>query len=259
MPQLTLITINYNNKVGLQKTIESVINQTWQDFEYIIIDGGSTDGSKALLESYDKNIDYWVSEPDKGIYNAMNKGIEKASGEYLLFLNSGDCFFSTTVLQHNHGHIADFDLIYFDIQFVEDIKSRIVSYPHILCFSDFLMGSLPHPSTMIKASLFSTIGLYDENLTIVSDWKFFLIALFKYNCTYLCVNQTLSVFYLDGISSNLSNQKIQIDEREEVLNSDFKNLIADLKELNKLRTIVSGLRKSKKIAWLVKLGLIHKF
>jgi glycosyltransferase involved in cell wall biosynthesis len=259
MPQLTIITINYNNIVGLKKTIESVVHQTWQDFEYIIIDGGSKDGSKELIESYEEKVDYWVSEPDRGIYNAMNKGIEKATGEYLLFLNSGDHLYNKTVLQQSHGLIAHFDLIYFDIQIIEDTNSRIVSYPNNLFFSNFLMGSLPHPSTMIKAGLFSKIGLYDENYTIVSDWKFFLVALFKHNCTYLKVNQTLSVFYLDGISSNLANQKILLDEREDVLNSEFKNLISDLRELNKLRTIFSGLRKSKKIAWMVKLGLIHKF
>jgi glycosyltransferase involved in cell wall biosynthesis len=93
MPKLSIITINYNNLEGLQRTVESVVNQTWQEFEYIVIDGGSTDGSADFIESQSETIDYWVSEPDKGIYNAMNKGIAKASGEYLLFLNSGDHLF----------------------------------------------------------------------------------------------------------------------------------------------------------------------
>ena len=88
--KLSIITINYNNKNGLQKTIDSVISQTFKDFEWIIIDGGSTDGSKELIEKYSQHITYWVSEPDKGIYNAMNKGIKVAKGEYLFFLNSGD-------------------------------------------------------------------------------------------------------------------------------------------------------------------------
>ena len=82
--KLSVITINYNNRDGLKKTIESVVNQTYKDFEYIIIDGGSTDGSVEVLKEYSDKIDYWVSEPDKGIYNAMNKGIDIAKGEYVM-------------------------------------------------------------------------------------------------------------------------------------------------------------------------------
>lgn len=91
--KLSIITVNLNNKDGLQKTIESVISQTCKDFEWIIIDGGSVDGSKDIIEKYSKEIDYWVSESDQGIYHAMNKGILRSHGEYLLFLNSGDYLF----------------------------------------------------------------------------------------------------------------------------------------------------------------------
>ena len=97
--KLSIITINFNNHDGLQKTINSVIAQTWKDFEWIIIDGGSTDGSKNLIEQYDKYITYWISESDKGIYNAMNKGIKIARGDYLQFLNSGDYFYNEKVIE----------------------------------------------------------------------------------------------------------------------------------------------------------------
>ena len=92
-PKISIITINYNNFEGLKKTIKSVINQTWKDYEYIVIDGGSNDGSVEYLKSLDNTINFWVSEADNGVYHAMNKGINKANGEYLLFLNSGDHFF----------------------------------------------------------------------------------------------------------------------------------------------------------------------
>lgn len=94
----SIITVNYNNKEGLRNTIESVIHQTYRDFEFIVIDGGSTDGSAEVLKEYDSQITYWVSEKDKGIYNAMNKGIAKATGDYLNFMNSGDCFYDEGVL-----------------------------------------------------------------------------------------------------------------------------------------------------------------
>ena len=81
----SIITINYNNCDGLRKTIESVISQSYKDYEFIIIDGGSTDGSRDVIEQHSRSIDYWVSEPDKGVYNAMNKGIRQAKGDYLNF------------------------------------------------------------------------------------------------------------------------------------------------------------------------------
>ena len=96
--KFSIITINYNNCEGLRRTIESVVNQTCHDFEYIIIDGGSTDGSVDVIKQYADQIDYWVSEPDKGIYNAMNKGVAVAKGEYCLFLNSGDSLHNNSAL-----------------------------------------------------------------------------------------------------------------------------------------------------------------
>ena len=97
--KLSIITINLNNDTGLNKTIESVINQTLKNFEFIIIDGGSTDRSVELIKEYAGQINYYVSEPDKGIYNAMNKGIRQAQGEYCFFLNSGDYFVNESVLE----------------------------------------------------------------------------------------------------------------------------------------------------------------
>ena len=259
MSKLSIITINYNNLEGLKRTVESVVNQTWQEFEYIVIDGGSTDGSADFIESQSENIDYWVSEQDKGIYNAMNKGIAKATGEYLLFLNSGDHLCSNTVLQENHTIIRDYDLIYFNIEFIDRKISKIVSYPDKLDFSYFYKGTLCHQSTFIKKTLFDIFGFYDENFRFVSDWKFFIEALFKNSCSYLRVDAILTSYYLDGISSDSRNQEMLCKEREYVLNKDFKGYKEDMKQLLELKTIIYNLRKSKTIGWLVKLGLIHKF
>ena len=107
----SIITVNYNNKNGLEMTIKSVLGQTCKDFEYIIIDGGSTDGSVEVIKKYASRIDYWVSEPDKGVYNAMNKGIRKATGDYLNFMNSGDAYHSTSALEIIAGLHSDDDII----------------------------------------------------------------------------------------------------------------------------------------------------
>lgn len=259
MQKISIITINYNNLKGLKRTVESVVNQTWQEFEYIVIDGGSTDGSKEYLESQAIHLDYWVSESDAGIYNAMNKGIQKATGEYLLFLNSGDHLFATIVLFENHEFLKDNDLVYFDLNFVDNKKSWICKYPKQLSFSHFVKDTLPHPATFIKTSLFDELGLYDEDLKIVSDWKFFLLALFKFNCSYMRVNTVLSVYYLDGISSDIENNEIIFKEREAVLHSNFKGFIDDINQLLELRNSIDDLRRSIKMKLLVKLGLLDKF
>ena len=115
MPTLTIITINLNNSIGLRKTIESVISQTYNDFEYLIIDGGSIDGSVDVIKEYADRISYWFSEPDKGIYNAMNKGILKAKGQYLQFLNSGDYLVNKNVIENVFHELPDCDLLYGNI------------------------------------------------------------------------------------------------------------------------------------------------
>lgn len=257
--KLSIITINYNNIEGLKRTVESVIYQTWYEFEYIIIDGGSTDGSVEYLQTQNEKIDYWISEPDKGVYNAMNKGITKAKGEYLLFLNSGDHFFSNNVLKENNDKIEKYDLIYCNLKVLGEKKPRVFSCPEQLKFSFMFLASLPHPATFIKASLFEEYGLYDENYNIVSDWKFFMLALFKHDCTYTKINQIISTFYADGISTDIANKELQTMERKKVLECDFKAYHEDMNELLELKLKILTLRKSRKLQLLQKLGLLNKF
>lgn len=257
--KLTIITINYNNLEGLKRTVESVVNQTWQEFEYIIIDGGSTDGSAEYIESQSSHFDYWVSEPDKGIYNAMNKGIAKATGEYLLFLNSGDHLNDSIVLEKNHIHIKDKDLVYFNIKEIRNKSVFIKKCPQEITFAYMVKDSIPHQSTFIRKSLFERMGLYDENLEIVSDWKFFIIALSKYKATYLYVDDDFSTFYMGGISSHNDSYQKMLKEKEFVISSDFSIFKDEINEYFRLKEIIYNLRKSKKISWLIKLGLLNKF
>jgi glycosyltransferase involved in cell wall biosynthesis len=257
--KISIITINYNNLSGLKKTVESVVNQTWKEFEYIVIDGGSIDGSEAYIESQSAYINYWVSEPDKGIYNAMNKGILKATGEYLLFLNSGDHFCKDSSLQENQNRIATHDLIYFNLNVIDENNTFLKKYPDQLSFSYFTKDTLPHPATFIRASLFSKLGMYDESLKIVSDWKFFLESICKFNCSYIRVDEILTTFYLDGLSSDPKNKVLIFEESQQVLKSGFQAFINDISELFELKDTLSNLRKSRKLKILVKLGILNKF
>ena len=109
--RLSVITINMNNRKGLERTIKSVVCQIFADFEYIVIDGASVDGSADVIREYADKIHYWISEPDTGIYNAMNKGILQAKGDYCLFLNSGDALYTTTVLEEVFNQNFSEDII----------------------------------------------------------------------------------------------------------------------------------------------------
>ena len=219
--KLSVITINYNNRDGLRKTIESVVNQTFKEFEYIVIDGGSTDGSVEVIKEYADRIDYWVSEPDKGIYNAMNKGIDVAQGEYCLFLNSGDFFFSNCVLEECIPYLDGTDVISGRIQ---TDKGDIWESAKVITLSFFYRKKgLLHPASFIKTQLLKKYH-YDENLKIVSDWKFFIQVLVFDGSSYKHIDVVVSIFDTDGISC--SNKSLLDDEAELVLREHFAEQIS---------------------------------
>ncbi len=238
MSKLSIITINYNNALGLQKTVESVISQRYLDMEYIIVDGGSTDNSIDIIKEYEAFIDKWVAEKDKGIYNALNKGIKMATGDYLLFLNSGDHFYNSDVLINNVHHINSKDLIVFDIHLYGLGYDYIHSHPDELQFSFLFEETFAHQSVFIKRSLFDKIGLYDETLKVVSDWKFFIYAIAS-GATYICIHNVLSTFYFGGISSTAEGISIRKAERENVLKNEFSLYYKDYKFLQEQKQILN--------------------
>lgn len=229
--KLSIITINFNNRAGLQKTIDSVISQTFKDFEWIIIDGGSTDGSKELIEQYNEYITYWVSEPDKGIYNAMNKGIKVAKGEYLLFLNSGDWLVDTNIVEQAFPFMNDVDFVYGSLQMVNrDGDIRIWDIPIGDVTGEFFLNStMPHPATFIKKEKLLQYDGYDESYKIVADWKFFMDAILFGNSSLKKIPFVVSVFNEDGISSTQLTQVKSEKQRgieqtwSNILIKDYKN------------------------------------
>lgn len=219
----SIITINFNNKDGLRKTIESVVNQTYEDFEYIIIDGGSTDGSVEVIKEYADKIDYWVSEPDKGIYNAMNKGILQSHGEYLNFMNSGDCFYDKDVLD-NCSSFLQYDIVSGNIIIGKNISLWNWEGEEITMMLLY-SGSLAHPASFIRSCLFKN-SLYDETLKIVSDWKFFIEKLILENCSFKKISLNIATFDDSGIST--TNMPLNDFERKQVLSQIFpKRVLLD--------------------------------
>lgn len=198
--KFSVITINYNNCKGLKRTLDSVVSQTSDDFEWIVIDGGSKDGSKELLEQYNNQITYWCSEPDKGIYNAMNKGVSKANGEYCLFLNSGDYLCNNTVMERIMETPFTADIVSGDI-FIDGcsrthLKKSVDSVNAFWIYENTLF----HQATWIKRELLIKCP-YRENFDRISDWTFFFETIVIYNCSYQHIPIAISVFYNDGISS----------------------------------------------------------
>lgn len=241
--KLSIITINYNNAYGLEKTIESVVNQSFTDLEYIVIDGGSTDGSVEVIEKYQQHISYWISEKDTGVYNAMNKGIEVAKGDYLLMLNSGDYLVNKEILTQVFSKPSNADLIYGDILWDDNGSTFEGVFPDKLTFQFFRDYSLGHQTTFIRRNLHTVVGLYDENYRIVSDWKFFMQAVCKYNASYEYLAVLISVCARDGLSCKPENWSKVVAERESILKTEFAAYLPDYKKMDDLTRKYDILRK----------------
>lgn len=212
----SIITINFNNKRGLEQTILSVLSQSYQDYQYIIIDGESTDGSLDIIKKYASHIYYWVSEPDNGVYNAMNKGIVKAKGDYIIFMNSGDSFYDSNVLSNTLPYL-NADIVHGRLYYYNH-KERSVylkGSPNMFHFYD---NTLNHQATFISRRLFSD-ALYDENYKIVSDWKFFIEKLIIQNCSFVSIPVKVGLFEGGGISD--VDRDLDARERKEVLEKMF--------------------------------------
>ncbi|WP_037348652.1 glycosyltransferase family 2 protein [Sediminibacter sp. Hel_I_10] len=231
---ISIVTINYNNLEGLKKTMTSVLEQSYQDLEYIVIDGGSDDGSAAYIEKHQEKLSFWISEADAGIYNAMNKGIAKTSGDYIFFLNSGDLLYDGSVIQTFVSSNPVEDIVYGHLEIQKEHRSWIKTYPKVLMFSYFIKDSLPHSGAgFFKKSCFvEELSFYDINLKIMADWKWSVIALFKKGYSYRLIDYVIGIFeYGHGISSLPENRKLLKNERMLTLNSEFKYIYPEIASL----------------------------
>ena len=230
----SIITVNFNNKEGLRKTIESVIHQTFRDFEFIIIDGGSTDGSVDVLKEYDSQINFWVSEPDGGIYQGMNKGIKEATGEYLNFMNSGDCFYSEQVLQHVYDlHLNSDMIVGHDFHYNSKTRQGFSTIlPPRISMLTFYIQTLPHQSTFFKRKLFCDT-LYDESLRIVADIKFYIQKICVEGYSVELIDEIICTREPDGISKSFNERRIA--EHQAILKEVLPiGAIKDYQTLSKL-------------------------
>jgi glycosyltransferase involved in cell wall biosynthesis len=203
--KISIITLNFNNLSGLKKTFSSVLAQNYANFEFIIIDGGSTDGSKEYLQENSSKIDYWVSEPDRGVYHAMNKGLEKATGTYCLFLNSGDYLFDNLVLDKVKKSIISTVAMCYGLISWED--SGLLWNPRrdILYFEMVTSSLIPHQGVFFNTSMLKEIGGYKEEYRVISDWGAMLQLLEKGFATQK-LDAVISICEAQGISASLEQR-----------------------------------------------------
>jgi len=245
MVKISIITINYNDATGLEKTMQSVFAQTYNKFEYIVIDGNSTDNSKQIIRNFEGLISSiqlkWISEADNGIYNAMNKGIKRSTGDFLLFLNSGDVLYDAFVIENCVKQIDSNCDLCSGILILEGTAGRITLYPpKELGLYQSVYKHLTHPNTFIKKTLFDQFGLYNEDNKIVSDWEFFFVVSGLNKCKYRSLNVPIAIFYEDGVSS--SNNELQEREKSIVLKNNLSDVV--LKELEERHYLESLLAQS---------------
>lgn len=258
--KFSIISINYNHSDGLRKTIQSVVNQTFTDFEYIIIDGGSEDGSVEVIKDYSDKITYWISERDKGIYNGMNKGIAQAKGTYINFMNSGDVFYSNDILEKVNELMDGSDFI-IGKDYNQDPNNGetfTTILPTRISMAAFYMWTLPHQSAFIRRTLFKNAP-YDESLRIVADWKFYLDKIVYEGKTVQLLDLPICNREQEGIS--ISQASKTVEERHRVLSEllppgihkDYETLAKlDRSTLYKLLNLLDNEKSRKWITFFIK-------
>lgn len=218
-PLFSIITVCYNEEKNIEKTAKSVVSQNFKNFEWVVIDGKSKDNTVNILNKYKKNMSYFVSEKDSGIYNAMNKGIKKAKGKYLLFLNGGDCFTNKEVLlkvakflekDNFSSQIYYGNILYDNGEKVDFSKAKLDR-------KFFLTKTISHQATFIQKELFTKYGNYQEKYKISSDFDFWLKTIIKNNVKTKFLPVLVSIFNLEGISADKKSMKKHIEERQTIL------------------------------------------
>ena len=240
--KLSIVTINYNNLEGLIKTMESVVNQTWKEFEFIVIDGGSTDGSAAYIESQSGNIDYWVSEKDAGIYNAMNKGIARATGQYVAFINSGDCFLSVSTLQLCETIFSNYhaDVFYGQIKFDDALTERTRVYPTKLTLAYLQNMVINHQACFFLLDTLLKFNSYNEEYKLAADYHYYL-KLYVNGKTFHPILFPTIKYDVTGVSSvQMDNYRI---EMKQVWDDTVPSLLFETE--NKYMQLLSTIRNSK--------------
>ena len=225
--KISIITACLNVEDTIEKTFLSVLNQTYIDWEIVVIDGVSTDGTLEIIEQYKENISYFVSEPDTGIYNAMNKGIKASNGDFILFLNANDTLHSIDILEKVANTLIEnpeVKYLFGDVNYIsEDCnKGEVQKYNQVKNDIFFVNQNICHQSIFYHKSLFAQLGNYSEDYKVYADWEFNIKCLVQNKTAAIYLPLTISDFQLGGLSANKSFSKLYKKEKAMVAKRNFK-------------------------------------
>lgn len=219
---ISIITPTYNSSATVHCTIESVLKQSYQDIEYIVVDGGSTDGTMDIVKEYEPRFNghlRYVSEPDHGIYDAMNKGIRMAKGDIVGIINSDDYYTTNDVLETVACEINDYDAIYADIHFVRpNAQDKVARYYSSAMFHPFWLrfGFMPaHPSFYVRRDIYNKVGLYSLDYKIASDFDMMVRMFYKHRIKARYIKKDFVTMLTGGASTKNVRNRLLIT-REDV-------------------------------------------
>ena len=216
--KISIITIAFNSEETIEDTIKSVVAQDYKDVEYIIIDGGSTDGTLQIVDKYKDNIAKVISEPDKGIYDAMNKGVRASTGELVGILNSDDFYASNTVLSEIADAIGDKDAIYADLVYVDrENTEKVVRYWKAGAYKEdcFFKGWMPpHPTFFIRKRLYDKYGDYNLKLKSAADYELMLRMLHKHKISVTYLPKVITKMRVGGQSNVTLKNRLKANKED---------------------------------------------
>lgn len=252
--KVSIITVTYNSEKYIASCIESVLNQSYANIEYIIVDGASRDNTNTIIRSYGNRISKHISEPDKGIYDAMNKGIKMATGDIVGILNSDDFFPDRNIIAKivSIFNEKEIDALYGDIAFIRpENTEKVVRYYSAKKFtpSRFKYGYMPpHPSFYAKRALFENYGMYKLGYKIAADYELLIRFLFRHKLRSVYLNDVIVYMRTGGVSNAsvksryILNKEIVKACRENGITTNM--FILSLKYFNKVSEYISPIFKS---------------
>ncbi len=228
--KISLLTVSFNSAATIEQTIQSVLSQDYSNIEYIIVDGNSTDGTQRIIESYDAKISKWISEPDHGIYDAMNKAVNRATGDVVGIINSDDFYPQNTILSQVAKAFSDpaVDAVFGDLTVVDPSNlTRVVRRYSSLKWSPekFAWGFMPaHPTFFVRRKYYEEFGLFKTDYRIAADYELLIRFLYVHKLNYRYLPLTMVTMRRGGVSSRGFHSNIFLNR--EILRGCTENGIA---------------------------------